>query len=768
MAGLKEYWDLGDPAVLDPAVLQRIASAREAFLAAIGQVNVALQYIAANAPETRHDQLASRREKLFALYQKVVSSQGNDARAVEGLVIHAGRLRDEASELANSTQRWKELWERQAETLDATEDAAAETSDDDQQATQVRDNLARASEAAIRRDYETACGVLQSAAGAAKRIDATAESAPGGGAAVNEKRYPLSGAADVAPDVPADRRELESWKNPLIQGDPRELFDPEKMDAVADMHFQGESTPDDPALNEAMKAILFADEDEDVSAHVKKIGELRGIDPKIIDQQYQRFRQLREVAKKMEATRGEKPDPTMGDRREEYLETHGDFLGTRSSLRFGQVVGEATGLDPAFAAMLNTTGGMVGPGMDVLAPTDANSPVILHGIFHDAGGYLLNHQNSGPGYTYLPDKQPESGRRGADPYQGQVEGVSYWYERREPDRSILDDIYDADGEQMAYETYVQDPIADAERFAQDVTRDTVEEIGEVLDDARQTNRDAADSLKQTAREAAERIDDAAETAERAVDVLADKARELGIDEETVAETEAAIDQRLHAVREQVSKWDRDAANSINDASQSVDQSIDRMEQWTREAADAADQRISAVAGEAEEAIHQKLVDLGQDEDVVEFARNAINQYGEAKQDLKALEHDIDQQIDLAEAEAREFYNQAETVVRQKLAETEANVEGAVEGLATALDFVIGKLNGVREAAERGVNTIAGELQGSVNLIVDTGLDIRDAAGGVVDSLADSVDEGTDALSNLADSATDFAADRLDRLTNLLG
>ena len=247
----------------------------------------------------------------------------------------------------------------------------------------------------------------------------------------------------------------------------------------------------------------------------------------------------------------------------------------------------------------------------------------------------MNYQNSGPGYTYLPDKPPESGRAGAHAWQGQVEGVSYWYERRQPDRTILQDIYDADGKQMAYETYVQDPIEDAERFAREVTRDTVDDINDVLDEARQTNQETAANLKQLSRTTAEGIDDATEVAEQAVDVLAEKARSAGIDKEMVAEAENAIDGHLRAVRQRANEWNQDAANSIDQAALLVDESIDRMEQWTGETADAVQQEISAIAVDLEVAVHDKLVELGQDEELLEFARDAVNRYGEAELDAKA-------------------------------------------------------------------------------------------------------------------------------------
>ena len=93
---------------------------------------------------------------------------------------------------------------------------------------------------------------------------------------------------------------------------------------------------------------------------------------------------------------------------------------------------------------------------------------------------------------------------------------------------------------------------------------------------------------------------------------------------------------------------------------------------------------------------------------------------------------------------------------------------AVEELDAARNFVIDKLDVARETAEAGLGAVAGEMRYRLHELASTARDIRDAAGGVVDSLGDAVDVGTDVLSNVAGSATDFAADRLDRLTNLLG
>jgi hypothetical protein len=78
------------------------------------------------------------------------------------------------------------------------------------------------------------------------------------------------------------------------------------------------------------------------------------------------------------------------------------------------------------------------------------------------------------------------------------------------------------------------------------------------------------------------------------------------------------------------------------------------------------------------------------------------------------------------------------------------------------------LHEVRDTASRGVTAVERQIQDAEDSLLECGQDIRDAAGGVVDTLADTVESGSDAVSNAMDSATDFAAASLDRLTNLLG
>ncbi|MEL7473597.1 MAG: hypothetical protein AAGK04_09795, partial [Planctomycetota bacterium] len=91
------------------------------------------------------------------------------------------------------------------------------------------------------------------------------------------------------------------------------------------------------------------------------------------------------------------------------------------SLRYGKVVGEAFGIDPVFGAMLNPTGGLVGPGNTSIRTSD-ESCIGYHGTVHDAAGYLKNYHKTGPGYDYRGD-----GWLPTDwPIAGQISGIDYW------------------------------------------------------------------------------------------------------------------------------------------------------------------------------------------------------------------------------------------------------------------------------------------------------------------------------------------------------
>jgi WXG100 family type VII secretion target len=96
------------------------------------------------------------------------------------------------------------------------------------------------------------------------------------------------------------------------------------------------------------------------------------------------------------------------------------FMGSMTQMRYGSVVGDAFGIDPTFGAMLNPTGGLIGPGNWAVA--GGESALGYHAVAHDAAGYLYNNHNVGPGYDYL-------GQEGGDPSSpltGNRSGIAYW------------------------------------------------------------------------------------------------------------------------------------------------------------------------------------------------------------------------------------------------------------------------------------------------------------------------------------------------------
>lgn len=121
---------------------------------------------------------------------------------------------------------------------------------------------------------------------------------------------------------------------------------------------------------------------------------------------------------------------------------HGDFMGSRSQLRSGAATGELLGVDPVFGALLNPTGGLVGPGNVAFDGND--SAVGYHGAIHDAAGYSYNYHDTGPGYDYLGTDNRDT----SSPLSGQRNGIGHWRDVLGSDRSTSQRATDAAGEQI--------------------------------------------------------------------------------------------------------------------------------------------------------------------------------------------------------------------------------------------------------------------------------------------------------------------------------
>ncbi len=221
---------------------------------------------------------------------------------------------------------------------------------------------------------------------------------------------------------------------------PSAIFNKDYMERMVGLDIQG---ADSAALRNGMLTLLDPNASQkDIDQALHQIAQARGMDIEQVRAHYQRYLEIKEQIAQSARMNGKKP-PWEDSLRE-------DFVGSTPNLRFGKVVGDALGLDPAFAALLNPTGGMVGPGSWQLYPAIPEDPLTYHGIFHDAGGFLYNYLGMGPGYDYLGQ---ESHRNPGSPLTGQESGIHYWnayWRQRFGDQSFVDEITDTVGTGIGY------------------------------------------------------------------------------------------------------------------------------------------------------------------------------------------------------------------------------------------------------------------------------------------------------------------------------
>ena len=208
----------------------------------------------------------------------------------------------------------------------------------------------------------------------------------------------VGGGAGQAPD----------WqqRNPLLVRDPNSLFKDDYMHSLIGSQFQG---ADSAELRQAMNDLSKNPTGAELDQTLQRIADLRGRPVADIRADYDKYLQVRQ---QRDATNPNRPD--------DLNILHPEFMGSTSQLRYGKVVGDAFGVDPVFGAMLNPTGGLVGP--DNWAVDGDSTALGYHGMVHDAAGYLYNYHHEGPGYDYLG----REGRATSSPLSGQREGIRYW------------------------------------------------------------------------------------------------------------------------------------------------------------------------------------------------------------------------------------------------------------------------------------------------------------------------------------------------------
>jgi len=191
--------------------------------------------------------------------------------------------------------------------------------------------------------------------------------------------------------------------NPFLVRDPGGLFSDDYMTGLIGLEIPGAGGE----LGDAMDGLLEAESPEDAETFLLIIADLRGRPVEEMRSEYEKFQEL---AAERDAAGGV---GGLGG-------GHPSFMGSNTQMRYGQVVGDAFGIDPVFGAMLNPTGGLVGPGNWALAGDD--TAVGYHGVVHDAAGYLHTFHDAGPGYDYMGLE----GRDTSSPLSGQREGIAHW------------------------------------------------------------------------------------------------------------------------------------------------------------------------------------------------------------------------------------------------------------------------------------------------------------------------------------------------------
>lgn len=232
------------------------------------------------------------------------------------------------------------------------------------------------------------------------------------------------GAGAGAGGAGAAAAEMPEWmqENSLLARDPHSLFQDDYMRQMIGREFQGAGSDE---LARVMEGLMQNPEGDELDSLLQDLADIRGRPVVEIEIEFERFQDLQEQAAQAAANNPDLDPP-------EQLGGGGggaqDHMGSNLQMRYGSVVGDAFGVDPVFGAMLNPTGGLLGPGAGMVhsAAEQFNlydGAVGYHGVFHDAAGYMYNyHGQVGPGYNYVGEDSIPT-----DSFlSGQAPGIEHW------------------------------------------------------------------------------------------------------------------------------------------------------------------------------------------------------------------------------------------------------------------------------------------------------------------------------------------------------
>jgi uncharacterized Zn-binding protein involved in type VI secretion len=269
-------------------------------------------------------------------------------------------------------------------------------------------------------------------------------------------------------------------KNGSKRLDANEIFYKENLRKLIDKEVKGENSE---KLADAMRTLWDNRSNTQQNAQIdnalKTVSEERGVPLDKIKQDWGRYQGLLEEQDQIGTANGNEQVPPLN----EFF--HSDFMASTSQLRYGQVAGDALDVDPVFGALLNPTGGLVGPGNKSIDSND--SPVGYHGAVHDAAGYLRNYHNLGPGYDYLGTDNRDT----TSPLSGQRNGIEFWNDELSSSRSFPKRAWDGTQEYIMKGTVGGiDGASKAYNTAKDATSDAYEATKEALSNAYSSANDA--------------------------------------------------------------------------------------------------------------------------------------------------------------------------------------------------------------------------------------------------------------------------------------
>jgi len=213
----------------------------------------------------------------------------------------------------------------------------------------------------------------------------------------------------------------------------------------------------------------------EVQAYIEGIADARGITVAQAEQDYIRF-------------------VSLVDQHDIKLET-GRGYGSVSQLRFGQVLGDALDIDPAFASLMSPNGGFTGPGGtsfnidgDGIIEEFAsyytgvsNEALGYHAPAHDAFGFLKKNFDIGPGYCYAPGATDCPGGPNHN-LSGQISGIQYWDQTI--DHGPVDALKNAASEVHAeFNEGIEETARERDEAQGEINRELEEAGGEILREA---------------------------------------------------------------------------------------------------------------------------------------------------------------------------------------------------------------------------------------------------------------------------------------------